>query len=118
MKKKKIPILDQARIADKLRRMAYEIWERNSDEKEIVMIGIKEGGSILAENLSDLLREISPLKIINVSVEINKKRPLDFAVDFADNLSGRTVVLVDDVANSGKTLMYCLHGILSYDLKK
>jgi len=116
--KKKIPILDKERIAHKLRRMAYEIWERNSDEQEIVIIGIENAGKIIADNLTQLLNDISPLKILNLSVHINKKKPLDFIFDFEENLSGRTVIIVDDVANSGKTLMYCLNGILSYDLKK
>lgn len=118
MKKKKVPILDKETIAHKLRRMAYEIWERNSDEKEIIIIGVEKGGRIVAENLTKLIKEISPLKVTSLPVHINKKSPLDFAVDFDENLSGRTVILVDDVANSGKTLMYCLHGILNYDLKK
>jgi pyrimidine operon attenuation protein/uracil phosphoribosyltransferase len=111
-------ILDKERIEHKLRRMAYEIWERNSDEKEIVLIGIESGGSVLANNLTKLLKEISPLKIVNISVSVNKKRPLDFALDLDQNLTGRTVIVVDDVANSGKTITYCLPGILCYDLKK
>ncbi len=117
MKKKKILILDKERIGFKLRRMAYEIWERNSDEKEIIMIGIDGSGKVVADSLVKILKEISPLKIKSITVSINKKSPLDFVFDIEENLSGKTVVLVDDVANSGKTLMYCLNGILSYDLK-
>jgi pyrimidine operon attenuation protein / uracil phosphoribosyltransferase len=118
MKKKKVLLLDQERIGYKLRRMAYEIWERNSDEQEITMIGIAGSGKVVADSLVKLLEEISPLKINSITVNINKKRPLDFVFDFDDNLSGKTIVLVDDVANSGKTLLYCLQGFLSYDLKK
>ena len=98
--------------------MAYEIWEHNSDEKELVLIGIEKGGKVLADNLTEILREISPLELVCISVNINKKNPLNHALDFEENLSGRAVVLVDDVANSGKTIMYSLHAILSYDLKK
>lgn len=118
MKDKRILILDKERISFKLRRMAYEIWERNSDEKEIIVIGIDGSGKIVAANLVEILKEISPLKIRSITVTINKKSPLDFVFDIDENLSGKTIVLVDDVANSGKTLMYCLNGILSYDLKK
>ncbi len=118
MKKKQLLILDKERISYKLRRMAYEIWERNSDEKEIILIGVEKGGKILADNLSALLKEISPLKVYTTSVNINKKNPLNHALDFERNLSGQTVVLCDDVVNSGKTIMYSLHAILSYDLKK
>jgi pyrimidine operon attenuation protein/uracil phosphoribosyltransferase len=118
MKKKKVEILDAERIAHKLRRMAYEIWERNSDEKELTLVGIESGGKVIADNLSALLTEISPLKVQVIAVTINKKNPLNHALDFEDNLTGRAIVLVDDVANSGKTITYSLHALLSYDLKK
>ncbi len=118
MKKKRVVILDKERIAHKLRRMAYEIWERNSDEQEITLIGIENGGKTVADNLAVLLKEISPLTVHVLSVSINKKNPLNHALDFEVNLTGRSVILVDDVANSGKTITYSLHAILSYDLKK
>lgn len=118
MKKKRVLLLNKERIAFKLRRMAYEIWERNSDEKEIVVIGIEGSGKIVAGNLVSLLKEISPLKITSITITINKKRPLDFVFDIDENLSGKSIIMVDDVANSGKTLQYSLNGILSYDLKK
>jgi len=118
MKKKQVLILDKERISYKLRRMAYEIWERNSDEKELILIGVEKGGKILAENLSDILKEISPLKVRTTSISINKKNPLNHALEFEINLTGKTVVLCDDVVNSGKTIMYSLNAILSFDLKK
>lgn len=118
MKKKKIIILDKERIAYKLRRMAYEIWEHNSDEKEIILIGIENGGKTVADNLGALLTEISPLKVTVLAVSINKKNPLNHALDFEVNLTGKSVVLVDDVTNSGKTITYSLHAILSYNLKR
>ncbi|MCW3120664.1 MAG: phosphoribosyltransferase [Flavipsychrobacter sp.] len=117
-KKKRVLILDKERISYKLRRMAYEIWERNSEEKEIVLLGIEEGGKILADNLCTILKEISPLKIVSISLAMNKKKPLNHVINIEENLSGRSVILVDDVVNSGKTIMYSLNAILSYDLKK
>lgn len=118
MKKKRVLILDKERISFKLRRMAYEIWEHNSSEKEIILIGIEKGGRILADNLAALVKKISPLKVTVVPVHINKKKPLNNAVEIDINLNGRCVVLVDDVVNSGKTIMYSLNTILSYDLRK
>lgn len=118
MKEKRILILDKQRIAFKMRRMAFEIWERNCDEKEIVMIGIDGSGKVVADNLVEILREISPLKIKTITLTINKKSPLDFAYEGTEDLTGKAVVLVDDVANSGKTLMYSLNCLLAYNLKK
>ncbi len=118
MKKKQVLILDQERISYKVRRMAYEIWERNSDEEEIILIGIEKGGKILADNLSEILKEISPLKVETISFNVNKKSLLNHAIDFDQNLEGKTVILCDDVINSGKTVMYSMPAILSYDVKK
>jgi pyrimidine operon attenuation protein/uracil phosphoribosyltransferase len=118
MNKKRVLILDQERIEFKLRRMAFEIWERNSEEQEIVVIGIETTGAVVAANLVAMLKKISPLKIKSLTIAINKKSPLDFVFALDENLNGKTVIMVDDVANSGKTLMYALNGILAYDLKK
>ncbi|MCF8449615.1 MAG: hypothetical protein K9G49_07055, partial [Taibaiella sp.] len=85
MNDKRILILDKERISFKLRRMAYEIWERNSDEKEIIVIGIDGSGKIVAANLVEILKEISPLKIRSITVTINKKSPLDFVFDIDEN---------------------------------
>jgi pyrimidine operon attenuation protein/uracil phosphoribosyltransferase len=98
--------------------MAFEIWERNSEEQEIVVIGIETTGAVVAANLVAMLKKISPLKIKSLTIAINKKSPLDFVFALDENLNGKTVIMVDDVANSGKTLMYALNGILAYDLKK
>ena len=118
MKKKRVLVLDKEKIGHILKRMAYEIWERNSEEKEIVLMGIERGGKILADNLVGLLEEISPIKIVSIPLTINKKNPLNYALDVKENLNGRSIILVDDVVNSGKTIMYSLHSVLSFDLKK
>jgi len=117
MKKKRVLILDKERISHKLCRMAYEIWEHNSGEKEITLIGIKNGGKILADNLSKTIKEISPLKVRTIAISVNKKKPLG-ALEIDEDLTGRSVILVDDVVNSGKTIMYSMRAILQYDLKK
>ncbi len=117
-KKKRVLILDKEHISWKLRRMAFEIWEHNSGEKEIILLGIEGKGRILAENLSAILKKISPLKVKTIPLNINKKKPLNNAIDFKENLTGRSVIVVDDVVNSGKTIMYSLNTILAYDLKK
>ncbi len=117
-KKKRILILDKEHITWKLRRMAYEIWEHNSDEKELIVIGIEGKGKIVADNLTTILKKISPLQVKTIALGINKKKPLNTAIEFAEDLSGRSVIIVDDVVNSGKTIMYSLNTILAYDIKK
>ncbi len=114
MSKEKILILDQNRINWKLRRMAYQIWERNSDWDEIMLIGIEQAGVCLASALASVLREISPLRVKLTSMKINKRDPLQDLPELTEELNGKSVVLVDDVANSGRTLLYALKPILSY----
>ncbi len=115
----KVSILSAVQIELKIKRMAYEIWEQNSDSKEIILIGIKEVGFIVAQKIKDILQEISPLKTILLPLNVDKKSPLknkDLKIDL--DLNKKVIILIDDVANSGKTLMYALKPILDYVPKK
>ncbi|NDC41698.1 MAG: phosphoribosyltransferase [Chitinophagia bacterium] len=116
--KQKITILNKEKIDHKLRRMAYEIWEHNSEETSIVLVGIERGGRVVADNLANILRTISPLAITVLSIQVNKRNPINNVQPFSDDLTGRSVVVVDDVANSGKTATYALQPLLNYDMKK
>lgn len=118
MEKERILILDQKSVNWKLQRMAFQIWEHNSHEESILLIGIENGGMAVAESLAERLQQISPLKIELLSLKINKKQPLQDTVQFEHPLNGRAVVLVDDVTNSGKTLTYALKPLLSYEPSK
>lgn len=115
----KIAILTAAQIEQKLRRMAFEIWEKNNEEKEIFIIGIEEIGAAVASKIARILKEISPLKVNLSSISINKKSPLSDLIaleKFAFNK--KTVILVDDVANSGKTLLYALKPLMDFEPAK
>jgi pyrimidine operon attenuation protein/uracil phosphoribosyltransferase len=114
MNKERVLILDKERIGRKLKRMAYQIWERNSRERELMLIGIEHGGVAVANGLARALREISPLRVQVLPFRINKKDPLQDLPRVSENLDGRSVVLVDDVANSGRTLLYALRSLLEY----
>lgn len=113
-----IIIIDQQTIQRKLQRMAYEIWEHNSDEQEIIMIGIEGAGMTVALALAERLRKISPLKIALLTLKINKANPIANEIELAGNFANKPIVLVDDVANSGKTLLYAMKPILFYEPKK
>jgi pyrimidine operon attenuation protein/uracil phosphoribosyltransferase len=115
---KKILILNKERINWKLQRMAYEIWEHNSKEREITLIGIEGSGVAVAKDLARRLREISKIKVDVLTIRMNKKEPLAGVSEFHEDLTGKSIVIVDDVANSGKTLLYGIKAILSYDLKR
>ena len=118
MNKQRVLILDKERIDWKLQRMAYEMWEHNSNESSVTLIGIQGSGLSVAKGLARKLEEISTLKVNVLSVKMNKKQPLKEVISIKEDLAGKSVVLVDDVANSGKTLLYALKPLLEYELKK
>lgn len=118
MEDKRILILDDKRIGHKLQRMAFEVWEHNSNEKAVTLVGIQGGGLVVAENLAERLRTISGMDVEVVNIKMNKRNPLAEDIVLEKDLSGCSVILVDDVANSGKTLLYALKPLLNYELKK
>ncbi len=113
-------ILDHTAIEQKLKRIAYQLYEYNHDEKDLVFVAIEKQGRLLAERLEPLLSEFSNLNIEMISLQMNKKSPLE-APELKGNavsLSGKSVVLIDDVLNSGRTLIYAARFILNYPVKK
>ncbi len=111
-------LLDADLIQRKLARMAYEIWERYSGEEKIFFLSIEQGGRAVAESLATQLRSFSPLEVIILPLRMDKKAPLSPAVlPEGTDLSGQSVVLIDDVANSGKTLFYALRPLLAFNLR-
>lgn len=120
MSDKKVLILDKKQIQQKITRMAYQIWEDNLDEKEIVIAGIVDCGYILAERLQAELKRISGIKVTLMKVSLDKdishlKAETDIEVE---SCTGKVVVLTDDVLNSGRTLAYGLGVFLNIPLKK
>lgn len=117
----KVKILDTVQIKQKLNRLAYEVYENNFDEKSLLIIGIEGNGYKVASNLADKLKEISKIKIQLGKITLNKERPWDGdpKVDFDEkDFTNKTTILVDDVLNSGKTLIYAVKLFLDKPVKK
>ncbi|MEO9570865.1 MAG: phosphoribosyltransferase family protein [Polaribacter sp.] len=113
-------ILNQLQISQKIRRIAYQIYETNSDEKEIILAGIIGNGFVFAEKLMETLKEISPLKVTLCKVNINKKNPLEPITTSikVEEYQNKSLVLVDDVLSSGTTLIYGIKHFLNVPLTK
>lgn len=119
MSKKKI--LDQSKIAQIVRRMAHQIYENNFGTKEIVFVGIGKQGSKMSELIADELKGIDKkLRLSFSSLTLDKENPAGTVRFLGEDpeLSGRCVVLVDDVLNTGKTTTYCLTSLLDNDPEK
>jgi len=111
-------ILDQSVAEKKLRRMALEIIENNPDEKRIILAGIRDSGSVVAKCIQQILSEISSLQTEVISISLDKKEPKDVVLSKKMSFSNEVIIVVDDVANSGKTLLYAMKPFLDFQPKK
>lgn len=120
MEKTSVPILNQLQINHRIRRIAYQIYESNVNEKEIILAGILKNGYELALKLEKELKEISDLKVSLCKVKIDKKNPLQ-PIETSltpENYQNKSLVLVDDVLHSGTTLIYAIRHFLGVPLKQ
>ena len=113
-------ILDHQQIQHKIKRIAYQIYESNVDENEIILAGIDSNGFLLAKKLKSALDKISDLKTTICKVTIDKKNPLN-AIKTSlteKEYTNKSIVLIDDVLNSGSTLIYGVKHFLNVPLKQ
>ena len=113
-------ILSNQEIEHKIKRIAYQIYETFIDEEEIVIAGIASNGFIFAKKIADSLKSISTIKVSVCEVQINKHQP-ELAVKTSltkEEYGNKGLILVDDVLNSGTTLIYAVRHFLDVPLKK
>jgi pyrimidine operon attenuation protein / uracil phosphoribosyltransferase len=114
-------ILDAGQIKQKIRRMAFEIYEHNFDTKSLVIAGIEGHGYTLAKLLCEELQSISPLTVKLVRVAIDKTAPQQSEITLDCDLKEirkKSIVLVDDVLNTGRTFAYGMKPFLNTEVKK
>jgi pyrimidine operon attenuation protein / uracil phosphoribosyltransferase len=114
-------ILNSKQIEQKINRIAYEIYENNYGEKEIVIAGISKNGFLLAKRISEVLQKISPIKNKLIEIVINKENPLAAEIKITlseKELKNKVIILVDDVLNSGKTLIFGAKPFLNAPIKR
>ena len=118
MKEKKI--LDKEQIQEKIKRISYEIYEENFDDKSILICGIEKNGSIIAKKIIKELESICDIKIEFISIDLNKKKPLNSVKikSSKNNIINKSIVLIDDVSNTGKTLIYVIKELIKFEPKK
>ena len=114
-------ILDKNQLEQKVNRLAWQIYERNHTESEIVVVGIQKRGVELAKRISKVINSISNINVVEGTVKLDKDNPFDSDLVFsltAIDIENKVVILVDDVLNSGKTLMYAASEFLTVPLVK
>ena len=111
-------ILSKEVVEKKLRRMAFEILENNIDEKEIILAGIRESGSVVAKVIQKMLGEISAIKTELITITLDKNEPTNVSLNKSFDFNGKVIIVIDDVSNSGKTLLYALKPFIVSHPKK
>lgn len=121
MNKDQIAILTPLQVEQKLQRIARELIELHYNKKEIVIIGISERGVKIARKINTILSQISNLTISFETLQLNKDNPNDNTILYSGNkidLVNKAVILVDDVLNSGKTLIHATSFLLEEDIQQ
>ena len=113
-------ILDQENIKNATRRIAFQIYESNIDLKEIYLVGISSNGIIISNRIGDYLKKISKIDVNQIQLEMDKLNPrnkikISTEVKYLKN---KTIIIIDDVLNSGSTLLYAVNSFLSVPLNK
>jgi Pyrimidine operon attenuation protein/uracil phosphoribosyltransferase len=111
-------VLTKEVIDKKIKRMALQVAEQNIEEPELIIAGIAGNGEKVASCLIKDIKSISSLKIIELTISLDKKNPVEVKMDKALDLSGKVIILVDDVANTGRTLLFALKPFLNAQVKK
>ena len=113
-------ILTHQEIEHKIRRIAFQIYETFADEQTVIIAGIASNGYEFAKRLGLILSEISTIEIVLCEVKVDKENPnseISTSVP-ATIYQNKGVVLVDDVLNSGTTLIYAIKHFLEVPLTK
>ena len=119
MNSAKTKIKDISNIELYLRRIAYQIYENNED-KELIIVGVEKNGELLANKIFEILKSISNFKLTLITLKINKEQPANKIKSSIDKeiCLNKTVVIVDDVLNTGRTLIYAVKYFLNIPVKK
>jgi len=113
-------ILTNEQIKRITKRIAYQVYETFVNEEEVVIAGIANSGYIFAQRIASMVEEISDIKVLLCKVEINKQHPIETIHTSlsSDEYKNKSIILVDDVMNSGATLIYGIKHFLDVPVKK
>ncbi|WP_300599174.1 phosphoribosyltransferase family protein [Niabella sp.] len=106
-------LLNTETVEKKLQRLALELIENNLDVPELILVGIEEHGVVLAKNIQQLIQKNSKIATQLLTLQLNKKKPEAVTLSREIDFTNKVIVLIDDVTNSGKTLLYALKPFLN-----
>jgi pyrimidine operon attenuation protein/uracil phosphoribosyltransferase len=121
MKSDKTQILSDKQVKQILKRLAYQVYENNFNEKELVVAGIEGRGVKVAELLCKELAEICKIKLSTTDIVLDKTNPAQKQIILSNNkisVKDKVVIVVDDVLNTGKTMLYSLIPLVNDKARK
>lgn len=114
-------LLNQRDVWQRIQRIAFQIYEDNAHEPELILAGIANKGFVFANLLKTALENICPIPVRLYEIVLDKEKPTAFTITpnlKPEELENKVVIVADDVLNSGKTLIYSLRPFLGTELKK
>lgn len=114
-------VLNHQEVLDRIKRIAWQIYENHSHGGELIIAGIELRGYILAEKIVKVLEEISPIQCSLHKIKLNKRNLLNGGLEIdpiTSSLEDKCIIVVDDVLNSGGTLIYGVKYFLEFDVKE
>jgi pyrimidine operon attenuation protein/uracil phosphoribosyltransferase len=112
-------ILTREQAYQKLERLALEVAERmQGDDASLVIIGVRNSGSVIAEKIGVLVKKYLPNSVEVINVQLDKDFPVDVVLSKSIDFNNKNVLIVDDVSNNGKTLLYALKPLLAFHPKR
>jgi pyrimidine operon attenuation protein / uracil phosphoribosyltransferase len=118
MGKEKRYILQSDIIEKKINRLALEIIENNIEEKELVFAGIEDKGLLLAKKLQKIVKKFADVKVELLTIRFDKAKPQEIELSAQGNFDDKVIIIMDDVTNSGRTLLYAIKPFLAFHPKK
>src|SRR5699024_5063972 len=120
---KKTTVLDEAQIGRALTRIAHEILERNKGGENLVLVGVKTRGIPLVDRLQIKIKQIEDVEVPIGELDITLYRddlekypgqedPKLKSSNITVNLTGKTVILIDDVLYTGRTIRAAMDALM------
>jgi pyrimidine operon attenuation protein / uracil phosphoribosyltransferase len=121
MEVKRTLILNADDIRKKTERIAYEILENNDESDQIILAGIRQKGFVFAQRLEKKLKEYGSKNVVLTDIQLQKHKPVQseilMGID-SSSINNKVVIVCDDVANTGQTLLYSMRPFLDFSPKK
>lgn len=121
MKNRKNQILNHQQIKQKIKRIAYQVYENNFEEKQIIFAGIAPRGTQLSQLIYSEFTKICTIQAQQITIRLDKKNPAQSDILMStngENIANQTIILVDDVLHTGRTFAYALKPFLEFRVKK